>query len=388
MTLTPLIDSLRRGCRQLVSRRIYLVMMAVVPVCFTAFFLNLLNEGLPLKVPVALVDLDHSSLSRQVTRELAASELMDITTRANSYAEAMDMVKRGDVFGFFLIPDDFQQKAVGGESPTLSFYSNLTVFVPGTLAYKGFMTQSVQTAGGLVRTTMVGNGISGEVVDVLLQPMVLNTNQLHNPETNYSVYLSNSFIPGLLALLVLLVTCFSVTSEIKYGTSPQWLATARGSMPVALLGKLLPQTLIFTVIGIGMQAVFYFYCHFPLNNHVGHMLLAMLLLVAATQALALTVVCVLPNMRLSLSICSLVGVLAFSVTGFSFPVEQMYPAVGVFARLIPVRWYFLIYVDQALNGVPIYYSRLYYAALLLFLLVPLAGMWKLRRHCLTPVYVP
>lgn len=387
MTLAPFTDSLRREWRQLTSRRIYLVMM-VVPICFTAFFMNLMHAGLPLKVPVALVDLDHSSMSRKMTRELGASELMDITTAPNSYSEALDMVNRGEVFGFFIIPDDFQQKAVGGEGPTLSFYSNLTIFVPGTLTYKGFMTESVQTAGGLVRTTMVGNGLSSDIVDTLLQPVVLQTNPLHNPETNYSVYLSNSFIPAMLALLVMLVTSFSITSEIKRGTSPQWLDTARGSMPVALMAKLLPQTLIFTVIGIGMQAVFYFYCHFPLNNHLGHMLLAMLLLVAASQAFALVITCIIPNMRLAMSVCSLIGILAFSVAGFSFPVEQMYPALGIFAYIIPIRWYFLIYIDQALNGIPIFYSRFYYVALLAFLLLPLAAMWKLRRHCVNPVYVP
>lgn len=388
MNLSPLIKSLQRGCRSLVSRKIYFVMMIVVPVCFTYFFMNLMHEGLPLKVPVAMVDLDHSSLSRRVQRQLNASELIDISAQATSYAEAMDMVKRGEVYGFFVIPDDFQQKAVGGEGPTLSFYSNMSVFVPGTLSFKGFMTQTVQTAGGMVVTKLVGRGFTPEKAMTMLQPVVLQTNPLHNPWTNYSIYLSNSFIPGMLALLVMLVTCFSVTSEIKRGTSPEWLKTANGSMAVALTGKLLPQTFIFSVIGIGMTAVFYRFCNFPLNNHPMHIIVAMVLLVMASQAFALIITCVLPNMRLALSICSLVGILSFSITGFSFPVEQMYPGIAAFAYVIPLRWYFLIYIDQALNGIPIYYSRYYYVILLGFILLPLLGMRKLKRHCLNPVYVP
>lgn len=388
MSLTPLIACIRRGMRQLVSRKIYLATIIAVPLLTTFFFINLMNEGLPLKVPAAMVDLDDSQLSRKVTRNLGASELIDLSERASSYAEALDMVKSGRIFGFFVIPDGFQRKAIGGEGPEISFYSDLTVFVPGTLTYKGFMTTSVTTSGGIVRTTMVGNGLEESMVDTLLQPMVLETNPLHNPWTNYSIYLTNSFVPGVLALMVLLVTCFSVTSEIKNGTSPQWLRTAGGSMVVAVTGKLLPQTVIFSLIGICMQAIFYKFCHFPLNNHALHMIVAMVLMVVACQGFALTVVCILPNMRLSLSICSLIGILSFSVTGFSFPVEQMYPAVGVFAYLIPLRWYFLIYIDQALNGVPLFYSRFYYIILLSFTLAPLAGLWKLKRHCLRPIYVP
>ena len=53
-------------------------MMVVVPLGCTFFFLNLMNEGLPLKVPVGIVDMDHSSLSRRITRSLDATELIDI----------------------------------------------------------------------------------------------------------------------------------------------------------------------------------------------------------------------------------------------------------------------------------------------------------------------
>ncbi len=114
----------------------------------------------------------------------------------------------------------------------------------------------------------------------------------------------------------------------------------------------------------------------------------MMLLVLSCQAFATVVVELVPNLRLSMSICSLVGILCFSVAGFSFPVDKMYGAIGIFAYIMPIRYYFLIYVDQALNGLPLYYSRLYYIAMLVMMLTPVLGLRRLRRHCLTPVYVP
>ena len=66
----------------------------------------------------------------------------------------------------------------------------------------------------------------------------------------------------------------------------------------------------------------------------------------------------------------------------------MYPAVGIFSYILPVRYYFLIYIDQALNGLPLFYSRHYYIALLIFPLVALIGLRRLKKHCLHPVYVP
>lgn len=381
-----LYDIIKRELRRMTSRKIYVVMMLVVPLACTFFFLNLMHEGLPLKVPVGMVDLDHSSLSRQIGRSLNASELIDINSDFESYNEAITGVKNGDIYGFFLIPSDFQEKAIGGEKPTLSFFSNMTIFVPGSLSFKGFKTIAVTTTGGIVRTTLVSAGADEAMAGSLIQPMVVRTHPLNNPWTNYSIYLSQSFIPCLLALIVMLVTVFSVCQEYKTGSSIEWLAEAQGRMWIALLGKLLPQTVIFTAVGVAIQAVMFGFLGFPLNNHPIHMILAMLLLVTASQGFAVFISEMLPNFRIALSIVSLTGILCFSIAGFSFPVEKMYGGVAIFSYIVPIRYYFLIYIDQALNGIPLYYSRFYYVALLLFTMLPLIGLRRLRRLCERPVY--
>ncbi len=362
--------------------------MFLVPLAMAFFFLNLMSEGLPLRTPVAVVDLDQSSLSRTITRNLNASELLAIDEKPEDYHSALARVRSGEIFGFFLIPENFQQKALSGRTPTLTFYSNMTYFVPGTLSFKGFKTVAVTTSAGVAVTELSALGISEATSAELLQPIAFQDHPLGNPWTNYSIYLSNSFIPGVLALMVMLMTAYSICDEVKNGTARQWLATAGGSMPVAIAGKLLPQTFIWSAVGIALQAILYKLCHFPLNNHPMHMILAMILMVIACQAFSVIITEAIPNMRLSLSINSLIGILAFSIVGFSFPVQSMYGSVGIFSYIIPLRYYFLIYVDQALNGIPIFYSRAYYIALLIFPAVSLIGLPRLRKHCLRQVYIP
>lgn len=380
--------TVNRALHQLVSRKIYVVAIIGVPVFCVIFFLNLLSPGLPLKVPTAIVDLDNSQMSRQVTRSLNAMELIDIRDHCNSYIEALDKVKDGSVFGFFVIPTDFQQKALGNDTPTIDYYTNLTYFVPGTLAFKGFKTVAVSTSGAIVKTTLVSAGVSDDLAGTMLQPMVFQEHPIGNPWLNYSIYLTNSFVPGVIALMVLLVTVFSVCDEIKRGTSVEWLRGAGGSIFTAVAGKLLPQTVIFSVVGILCQSLIFGWSHFPLNCPTWHMILAMVLMVIACQAFALIIAGAIPNLRLALSIVSLVGILSFSVTGFSFPVQSMYGSIGIFSYLIPLRYYFLIYVDQALNGIPLYFSRWYYIALLIFPFVAVLLLGNLKKHCLRPVYVP
>lgn len=387
--MNAILATMRRSLRQLTSRRIYIVAMILVPLGVAWFFLDLMSVGLPVPVPAAVVDMDGSPLSRKVVRNLEATQFVKIIDQPLDYHEAMALVKEGKIYGFFYIPPRFQQRALSGSDPRLVLYSNMSIFVPGTFAFKGFKTTAVTTKGGLVMTTMVTTGLKTESEAAeAVQPVVIESFMPGNPWMNYSIYLCNSFVPGVLALMVMLITVASICQEIKMGTSVEWLRTARGSMFLALVGKLLPQTVIFSLVGFAIQAMIFGYSHFPMHGPLSHMLLAMVLLVVASQALAVTVVEILPNLRFGLSVVSLLGVLSFSLAGFSFPVEQMYSWMQILSYILPIRFYFLIYIDQALNGIPLYFSRFYYIALLVFLLVPFLGLRRLRKRMSNPVYVP
>lgn len=388
VNFTPLRRSIGDGWRTLTGRWIYFVLMIVIPLGGTFFFLDLMNSGLPTPVPVAVVDQDHSSMSRQLIRTLGTSQITTITVESETFHDAVRKVRSGEVMGFFLIPRNFQREAMNGGQPTLSYFCNLTYYVPGSLAFKGFKTVAVSTTGGIVSAKLIGVGMNQSSVGSLIQPIAINQNPIGNPWMNYNYYLSVSFIAGLIALLVMQTTAASIAYEFKRGTSPLWIQRAGGSVLVAVVGKLLPQTIVWSVVGVAVEAILFKFVHFPLNNHAMHMIVAMVLMVIGCQGFALTLTWIVPNLRLSVTLCSLVGILSFSIAAFSFPVDAMYPAVGIFSYILPVRYFFLIYGDQALSGFPLYYSRIYYAALLIFPLVGLAGISRIKRHALNPVYVP
>lgn len=88
-------------------------------------------------------------------------------------------------------------------------------------------------------------------------------------------------------------------------------------------------------------------------------------LVLASQGMGILMIGTLPTLRLGLSFASLWGVLSFSMCGLSFPAMGMHPVLQALANLFPLRHYFLIYVDQALNGYPMIYSWVNYVALLI-----------------------
>ena len=159
-------------------------------------------------------------------------------------------------------------------------------------------------------------------------------------------------------------------------------------MLVALTGKLLPQSVVFILTGWACMAWQFGFNHYPMNGELWVLLVAMALMVISSQALGLFYACIFPNPRLALSLGALTGILAFSIAGFSFPVQNMYGAIGIFSYILPVRYMFLTYINVGLNGVAPWFVRADLIAPLVFIAAPFTMMWNLKRMCLRPVYVP
>jgi ABC-2 type transport system permease protein len=189
-------------------------------------------------------------------------------------------------------------------------------------------------------------------------------------------------------LLIFMVTVYSIGVEIKERTAREWLRSSGNSIYVALAGKLLPHTLIFFVMGIVYNLYLYGILRFPCHSGILPMLFATLCLVLASQCLGVLMIGTLPTLRLGLSFASLWGVLSFSMCGLSFPAMAMHPVLQALANLFPLRHYFLIYVDQALNGYPMAYSWVNYMALLTFMLLPFLIIHRLKRALIYYKYVP
>ena len=363
-------------------------MMVIVPLVSAWFFFDLMEAGVVERTPVGMVDLDKSDLSRKLTRNLNSLQQVSIDKTYATYNEAIDAVQRGEIYGFFFIPSDFSRKALSNQKPTLSYYINYAYYAPASMQYKGFKTLTVLANAGIVQNVLTTLGMRGEQISATLQPILTHVHPLKNPWLSYNYYLSASFVPCLLALLVMLITCFSIGMEWHAGTSRNWMRTAGNSITLATFTKLFPHTFIFMCVGLWIQYMMYVNYGFPLNCNPWHMISAMALLIVACQGFALFICSLVPNFRYSTTICTLLGMLSFSFCGFSLPEEAMYSWVAPIGYLMPIKYYFLIYADQALNGLDLYYSRYYYVALILYAVLPFTMLWKLKRHCIHPFYIP
>ena len=392
MTLKQRLHSIgavsKREMHRLVSKPIYFFCMLIVPVICVVFFLSLMWEGLPTDMPIAVVDMDGTATSRKLVRQLDAFEQTEVVYKTASFDDARQEMQKGNVYGIFYIPKGFTVDAATGKQPTLSFYTNSTYLIAASLLFRDMKTVSVLAGASVGLQTGLAKGYTTDRIMAQLQPIVIDTHAIGNPWVNYSVYLNNTILPGMLQLMIFLVTVFSIGTELKYSTSREWLHTGGDSLTLSLIGKLLPQTLVFMVIALLCLSALYGFNAFPLNSGWMPMVAALFLLVVASQAVGVFMIGTLPTLRLGLSFASLFGMIAFSIVGFSFPVLGMDPTLQALSNLFPLRHYFLIYVDQALNGRALFYSWTEYLWLLGFLILPFLIGKHLKNALLYFKYIP
>lgn len=378
----------RRELRRMASKPIYWFCMIAAPLFCFVFFTSLMAEGLPTDMPLGLVDNDNTTTSRSLARNLDAFEMTSIKEQYANVTEAREAVQRGDIYGFYYIPKGTTRKAQRQELPVVSFYTNYSYLVAGSLLYRDMRTMSELASGAASRTVLYAKGATERQAMAFLQPIVIDSHAINNPWLNYNVYLSNVILPGLLMLFIFMVTVFSIGTEVKYNTVHDWLIMARGSMFHALAGKLLPQTLIFFLIGIAFAIGLYGVLHFPCHCGLPTMLLVMFLGIIGAQGLGVFMFAMLPTLRMSLSFASLWGVISFSICGMSYPVMAMHPTLQGLSLLFPLRHYFLLYVNCALDGYSLMNAAPYVVGLLLFAMLPLLLLRRLKKMLLVVPYIP
>lgn len=368
-----------RELGRMTSRPLYVLSMVFAPLFCYIFFTTLMKEGLPEDLPAGVVDADNTSVSRSILRNLDAYQQTEFIQQYSNFAEARNAMQKGQIYGFFYIPKGLEHDATSQAQPLISIYTNSAYLIPSSLLYRDMKTMATMASAAVGRQVLLARGASEEQAMGFLQPIQIDMHALGNPMLNYSIYLTNTLLPAVLSLIVLMITCFSIHTELKDGTAREWMDMAGGDVLKAVSGKLLPQTALFILMAVIYLILLYGVLDFPHANGIWPMLLAAVMLILASQGFAVFIAAAVPSLRWSLSLCTLWGVLSIPISGFSFPVMGMPTVMQALSWLFPLRHYFLIYVDQALNGIPFIYSAWFYTALLGFMIMPLLDIWLLKK---------
>src|SRR5258708_6175424 len=156
-----------------------------------------LNEALR-NVPIALVDGDGTSASRELARRIDAPSAMAVTMVLPDVASAEREVFARKIFGILAIPKNFERDLLHGRASPIALYADASYF----LLYQriaGGVAAVAQTLGAEIEAArLIGIGVDPALASAGSDPMQLTAVALFNPEGGYATYV----LPGAFILIL------------------------------------------------------------------------------------------------------------------------------------------------------------------------------------------
>lgn len=378
--------ALGRELGRLAHQPMYFVLMFLLPLLSFVFFALLFNKGVARDIPIAILDQDHTALSRKVTEMIDETPTALVAYGIQSMDEGERLMREGRISAIVQIPAFFEKNILSNSQTHLEAYisgSNITV--------NGLLSKDIQTAvttfsAGIQIQILTKQGLTERQAMAQLQPVRFDKHVLFNPYINYGYYLSPSFMPMMMLIFIVMTTVFSIGTELKNGTAREWLRSADDSTDAALLGKMIPVTTAMFLLSLVMFVIIFKIVGVPLNGSFALILTGTLLFILSYQSISVLIVSVMANLRLSLSLGGGYSVLAFTFSGLTFPIMAMYPAMRVVSRFFPFTYYTDLFVDQMLRGAPAVCSLPDLGCMALFIVLPLLCLPRLKRICTEEKY--
>jgi ABC-2 type transport system permease protein len=365
-----------------------MVWVLVVPLFLFVFFGALFQNGVPRDLPVNVVDYDNSALSRKLLRFVDSSPIMAITQHCTNEAEAQRELRRSDVFATVVIPSDFEKDIYQGKSPQALCYINGQFILPVGLIQSAFMTTAGTFSAGIKLDKRQKKGQTYGQAMSDIRNLTIDKHILYNPYMNYSYYSNLAMLPMMFQIVVMVVSAYVIGLVLKRRKAEKLYRLGNMNVWSVLAGKLLPYALLFLFMGWFMNVFLFFNIGVPARGSIVNILVVTALMILAYQAMAVFFVAFSKNLRSALTFGGGFSALAFSFSGYTFPVEGIPKPMVILGQLFPYTHFMKAYVNTAIKGLPLAGSAGSLVALLVFVIIGLLSVSKFSKLLKNNGYEP
>lgn len=340
-----------------------------VPPLLSLFMLLIFYAGMPTDLPIGVVDLDHSSLSRKATRYFDASPVMNVTRHYSSVAEGKADIGTASIYALVIIPSDFSRDVARGRAPAITAFFNAQYLLIAE-AMRGALIEIETTLAveADVARTLVFKPVMQAAIATAL-PVRSQMTPLYNLNMNYAVFL----VPALLmACFQLLVVCITILSLAKMVKTCE--ASGDKYQVGQFMGRFFFYTCVFSVHILFSVFILYGVLDWPLQASLAGLLPLVFVFVMACQVLGGVIHVATFNLELSLSAASAYCGPAFAFFGVTFPATDMSLIAQIVRLSMPGAHFLEAFYNHVSYDAGLYYSLIPgLIVLAYFLLAPIVA---------------
>ncbi|HPE75932.1 MAG TPA: ABC transporter permease, partial [Draconibacterium sp.] len=323
------------------------------PLIGIVLLFSIFHQGTVKELPVAVVDRSNSSLSVKISNALDASSEVAVVVITPNIFQAKELLEKGEAEAIVIIPNDLEKNVFQGIESPVPVYINGTNVLKAGLLQRSILTTLKTVSGGVELVKLMSEGKTEKDAMARIVPVNVQKHILFNPFTNYTYFLNSAMLYVMLYLFVFLSSIYSLGNELKRGTGKNLLETSNNSVRIALAGKMLPYTIIFSGFAMLINFLLYQIEGMPLNGSFFIIFTGQIITIITYQLMGLIFIGVTINLRLALSLGSAYSMMGITFSGLTFPLEAMPKIAQIFAAFFPFTWWEKIVISQSLRGAPL-----------------------------------
>ena len=291
-------------------------------------------------VGVAMVDQDHSQLSRLIAEDIEASEYTSVNGMFATYDDALQALEQGNADIILEIPFDFSASLVTRSPEKVNVSANSVNTIKGMLGMQYLQRILMKR----IASAMHARGALGKT-DV----MKLSELNMFNPTLNFQHYM----IPALMIMLIVMICGFlpalNIVGEKEIGTIEQ-INVSPVSQLTFILGKVIPYWVIgFVVLTIGIIVAKVVYQLSPVGN-IALVYLASFLFIIVMSSLAAVIANFSNNMQQAMLIMFFFVMVFLLMSGMLTPISSMPDWAQCITYAMPPRFFVSILRATYLRG--------------------------------------
>ncbi|UTZ37535.1 ABC transporter permease [Vibrio campbellii] len=323
-----------------------------VPILLAVTMWGVFSAGIARDLPIGVVDLQHSQLSRKMIQSLDASSTLSVDYHYTSATEAKNAMIEGDIYAYAVIPPQFDQDILLHRQPQLSVFFNSQYILVAKLINsafaqsQGYFDAQLEAMGNLAKGNTTTLAAIGQAVPVSTQ-----ITALFNRNTNYAQFLVTAIVPAIWQICVVVSTILILAAHFRiYGNGNNSFAFL-GDRPFTRLSKILCQYIpLFMAQGALFLIWFYVLLDWPMEGSYLVMLLAQFVTTIACIIMGALFFFLSMDPARAMSFAGAFTAPSFAFMGITFPVSDMNALAHAWRGLLPITHYIEVQVDQANYG--------------------------------------
>ncbi|CAE6904944.1 ABC-type multidrug transport system [Vibrio sp. B1ASS3] len=323
-----------------------------VPILLAVTMWGVFSAGIARDLPIGVVDLQHSQLSRKMIQSLDASSTLSVDYHYTSATEAKNAMIEGDIYAYAVIPPQFDQDILLHRQPQLSVFFNSQYILVAKLINsavaqsQGYFDAQLEAMGNLAKGNTTTLAAIGQAV-----PISTQITALFNRNTNYAQFLVTAIVPAIWQICVVVSTILILAAHFRiYGNGNNSFAFL-GDHPFTRLSKILCQYIpLFMAQGALFLIWFYVLLDWPMEGSYLVMLLAQFVTTIACIIMGALFFFLSMDPARAMSFAGAFTAPSFAFMGITFPVSDMNALAHAWRGLLPITHYIEVQVDQANYG--------------------------------------